>query len=429
MIKRPFFGLARPKLKYPVEDNRQIASLKEIPLPGKVSLFLKQPDVRNDNLSIKVGDKVRTGQKLSLMEGTEDYFISSVTGTIAGISQHTGYMGRTYTIVSIDVPGEDQWDDEFSSAGNVPTRENALRFLCSFPGAPDFASLLSFQHPVNTIVINGLDCDLLISTNQLIVNTEIESLTQGIGYLKQITKTSNLILLKTPDSIVSHAEKIGAEVKEVSPIYPYTLPKLIMKNVLGNVVLPGKSCEEMGVGFIKAEAVMALASAFTKGEIPVNKLVTVIDKDNTTVNVRVRIGTPIKDILKRLHIETDYGDRLVLGGPMTGNAIHSEDMPVMYDTDAIMVQDKDQIIGASDSQCVSCGECIRACPAKIPVNMLVRFLENGLYEEAAEQYDLLSCIECGICSYVCPARIPVFHYIMLGKTEFAQIRNVEEANA
>jgi electron transport complex protein RnfC len=61
--------------------------------------------------------------------------------------------------------------------------------------------------------------------------------------------------------------------------------------------------------------------------------------------------------------------------------------------------------------------------------MLVRLLENGLYDEAAEEYDLLSCIECGLCSYVCVARIPLFQYIMLGKHEFDIIKSAEESNA
>ena len=114
---------------------------------------------------------------------------------------------------------------------------------------------------------------------------------------------------------------------------------------------------------------------------------------------------------------------------MTGTAVYSEDVPIDWDTDAIMVQDKSQIVAASDTQCFNCGECVRACPARMPVNMLVRLLENGLYEDAVEQYDLLSCVECGLCSYVCTARIPVFHYIMLGKHEFARIRSAEESNA
>ena len=114
---------------------------------------------------------------------------------------------------------------------------------------------------------------------------------------------------------------------------------------------------------------------------------------------------------------------------MTGKAVYSEDAPIMADTDALMVQDKKEIPGNSDTHCINCGECVRACPANVPVNMLVRLLENGLYEEAVEQYDLFSCIECGICSYVCMVRIPLFHYIMLGKFEFARSGTAEGSDA
>lgn len=114
---------------------------------------------------------------------------------------------------------------------------------------------------------------------------------------------------------------------------------------------------------------------------------------------------------------------------MTGLALFSEEAPVLADTEAILVQDKAQIAPSSDSHCVNCGECVKVCPAKMPVNMLIRYLENGRFEEAAQGYDLLSCIECGLCTYVCIVRIPIFQYITLGKQEVARIRSAEEAHA
>jgi electron transport complex protein RnfC len=429
MIKRPFFGMFRPSLKYPVADIGGADALKQMPLPPKTTLFLRHPDAGSVDFAVRIGDTVKTGQRIQLVKGSEKTFISPVTGAISDISPHTGYLGQAYASVSIDTADEDQWDDEFSSSDKIPTRENALKFFRSFPGASDFASLMDFRHPVNTIVVMGVDIDLLISTNQFIVKNGYENLSEGVKYLKEITHTNRIVLIVTPGSITRPADETGVEIKEIIPCYPNTLPKLIMRKILGKVMVAGKSCEEMGIGFLSAEAVVSLAKAFSNGEMPVDKALTVIDKNNRLLKVRARIGTPIKDILNALHVETSYGDRLVLGGPMTGRAVHSEDTPVMYDTDAIMVQAKDRIVHASDCQCINCGECVRACPAKIPVNMLVRLLENGLYEEAAEQYDLLSCIECGLCSYVCVARIPVFHYIMLGKYEFARTEGMEESNA
>ena len=144
--------------------------------------------------------------------------------------------------------------------------------------------------------------------------------------------------------------------------------------------------------------------------------------------VKARIGVPFRDIFKACQIEVNANDRLIVGGPLTGTAVYSEDHPVMADTDAIMVQDYSDVSLASDYPCINCGECVRICPAQIQVHMLVRLLENGMYQEAVEEYDLNSCINCGLCSLVCVSKIPIFQYIRLGQYELAQIEMMEAEN-
>lgn len=113
---------------------------------------------------------------------------------------------------------------------------------------------------------------------------------------------------------------------------------------------------------------------------------------------------------------------------MTGAAIYSDQFPVMPDTDAIMVQPGADIPLTSDYPCINCGDCIPICPARIQVNMLVRFLEAGQYQEAADLYDLQSCVDCGLCAFVCPSKIPVFQYIKLAKYELDRLESAEAAN-
>ena len=428
MIKRPFFAITKPKLRGSRVWGLPKEVLVEVPLPKKTTFVVKGPFPKVDELMIGIGDRVRTGQKVRLAMDRGDYFISSVTGTVSNIFPRSGYMGRACTAVSVNVAEKDQLDDEFGRVAKDVSLQNAIKYLASLPGAPDFGSIVSCNPPLEALVVNGVDSDLLVTKNQFVVDTEAEALKQGIETLRKVSGIQKIILL-VPDYLKEEAEKTGAEVRAIDPLYPDTLPLMVMKNLFGKTVPVGKKCEDLGIGFVSAEAVVALQKAFSDGQVPLYKLVTVIKKEGSAVQAKARIGTPVKEVLEALQIETSRGDRVVLGGPMAGLALFSEDEPIEPDTNAILVQDKGQLVSSTDSHCVNCGECVRVCPAKMPVNMLIRYLENGRFEEAAQGYDLLSCIECGLCTYVCIVRIPIFHYIMLGKQEMAKIKSAEEAHA
>jgi electron transport complex protein RnfC len=428
MVKKPFFGFGKPKLKYSVLGSKDKESLIEIPLPSRAMLFFKGSFKAVDDLAIRPGDRVKTGQKLRFSLSGQDYFISPVTGTVKAISPVHGDLREASTSVTIEALAKDQWDDEFTRSGRTASLQNVMRFFHSLPGQPEFGYLLALQPPLKTFVVHGLDKDLMITTHQFAVQAGEEEFNQGLDLVKKISGAERIILLVHPRA-ASEVPGNGVEVKAMDPVYPDTLPKLVMEKVLGRVVPPGQRCEDMGVGFINAEAVMALGSAYATGLMPVNKILTVVKKDGTAVHAKARVGTPVRDVLNALQVGVAHGDRVVLGGPMSGRALFGDDAPVLYDTDGIMVQDRNDIVKNSDTHCVNCGECVRACPAKIPVNMLIRFLENGIWEEAVDRYDLLSCVECGLCSYVCPARIPLFQHIMLGKHEFSRMKSVEGSHA
>jgi electron transport complex protein RnfC len=415
MINRPFFAITKPKLRCSGIPALPKEAVVDIPLPEKAIFVVKGPFPQVDKMMLGIGDRVRSGQKVQLTADRSDYFISSVTGTVSGVSARTGYLGRAYTAVSVGVAGKDQLEEVFGRAAKDVSLENVTRYHPSLPGSPDFGSLLGSTPPLEALVVLGTDGDLLVTKNQFVVDTEAEALAQGVEMLRSISGIPKIVLL-VPEYLKAGAEKTGVEVKAIDPIYPNTLPRMIMKNVFGKTVPV-------------AEAVVAFQKAVSGAQAPLHKLLTVIKKDGSTVQARARIGTPVKDVLKTLHIETSRGDRVVLGGPMAGRALLSEEEPIEADTDAVLVQDKNEIVPSSDSHCVNCGECVRVCPAKVPVNMLIRYLENGRFEEAAQDFDLLSCIECGLCTYVCILRTPIFQYIMLGKQEIARIRSAEEGYA
>jgi len=424
MIKKPFFNLgAKPKLEYTVLKRVEVGPLKEIPLPRRAVLLLRSLA----DPSVKKGDRVRTGQQIGIGGNPRQVRVSTVTGTVSEVSAIKGYQGKTYTSVTVDVAGEDIWDAECSKEIKEGGGEGGLAFLDALPGAPAFGSILRAEPPPHTWALTAVDRDLLATTNQFLLYSHPEEVKQGLEHLRTLTGVGRIVLV-VPAQLLSSAEKVGVELKPVSPVYPNAHPRLLVKEILGKEGRK-QGLSESGVSFLGVEAVLGLQAALGKGELPVHKVLTVIDKDLKPMHVRARVGTPIQDILEALHIATEHGDRVVMGGPMTGETVYSENSPVRYDTDAILVQGKEQIQAWTNTHCVNCGECVRACPARMPVNMLVRLLENSLYQEAADRYDLLSCVECGLCSYVCEARIPLFQHIMLGKFEFARKMSAEVAHA
>jgi electron transport complex protein RnfC len=405
---------------------------KKISTPKQATLFLNEPYTPFDqkkSVQFKKGDPVKTGQKLSLYENSDAYVISSVTGTISAVSPFLGDFGKSYTAISIDVAENEEIDEQFSTLVKEPTLDTVKNWLAFIPGnlpsvifSPDQISTL-----IDTIVICGVDRDLLITTSQHAVVKENKAIKRGVQILKQVTGIDNIIMASSAH-LLQDAGLTGAEVRVVDSVYPASLPHLMMRDLLGRLVPAGKSCEDLGVTFISAEAVASLGKAFNEGQIPVYKRFNIIKKDGTSTLVSARIGTPISDIFAAFDITVNEKDRIILGGPMTGASIYSENHPIQPDTDAIMVQSHKNLALVSDYPCINCGDCIPVCPAKIQVNMLVRFLEVGKYQDAADEYDLYSCIECGLCSFVCVSRMPILQYIKLAKYELGRINTAEETN-
>ena len=423
MLKKSFFGLSRSRIVYELLPARQPEPEKVIP-SKKITLFHSKNGSQNSPASIQVGDKVKTGQKLSLFPDDSAYVISSVTGTISSISPYTGDFGKTYSAISVDIDKDEVLDDQFKEQSRTPSLAGAVEYLSCAPGSPQLSVLAEPETEIHTIVIMGTDKDLLIGTNQSIVKSQLDTVKRGIGIIKEITGIDNIILVTAGESMQGFGH-IGAQVKNISTDYPAALPQMIMKNVLREVVPAGKTCTDLGVCFLTAEAVASIGNAYDCGQLPVRKLLTLVTKDGSQRLIETVIGTPIRDILETYGVSINEEDRIIFGGPMAGSAVYSLDQPVMPDTDGIVVIDRSDAAYASDYPCINCGDCVRACPAQIQVHMLVRFLEAGQYEEAADNYDLLSCIECGLCSFVCVSKIPIFQYIRLAKYELDRAKASE----
>lgn len=418
MIKRPFIGLIDPRLDYELLEEGPPDPV-DIARPETATILIDSFLDNSKPTLIKAGDPVKRGQKLILNEGNDEYVISSVTGTVSKVAPYTGDFGQLCSYILIDVEETESFQDDFMAHKGAPTLESADTYLRWVPGRLNLDCFTGGEIPVKTIVVEGMDSSLLSTTNQQMVATAMTELKNGLEILQTITGAER-IFLTVPTHLKHLPAKEGIDIIEIDSQYPSANPHVVVKNALGVTVPEGKSFEDEGITFYTAEAVVSLSRAYETGRVPDTKTFTLVEKDGSRKMVTATIGTPVHKVLKKFGIYLNEQDRIIFNGPMIGFSTFTIHHPIQSDTDSIIIQDREIIPHVSDYPCVNCGNCVRACPANIPVNLLVRFLEAREYEEAAANYDLFSCMECGLCSYVCLARIPVFQYIRIGKFELNQ---------
>ena len=211
-----------------------------IPMPQKVTLMLNGASNAKEKWLFKEGDTVNTGQKLCLGEENGEYAISSVTGTIISVYPYTGDFGRNYTAIAIEVAESETKDGQFSALTDDPTLETAQTYLNGLPGNPPLDLFSNDDKPIQTILINGLDNDLLVATNQYFVVNQMDQIKTGIEILRKIT-TVDRIMIVVPRDYVSGIGEIEADIAAVDAEYPETLPQNIIRQLLGQEVPSGKS--------------------------------------------------------------------------------------------------------------------------------------------------------------------------------------------
>ena len=209
---------------------------------------------------------------------------------------------------------------------------------------------------------------------------------------------------------------INFKVETLPSRYPQGAEKVLIDQCTGRQVPPGKLPSDVGCVVMNVTSIAVLANYVATGMPLTTKRLTV---DGSAIsepkNVRVPIGTPIKDIVEFCGGYKGTPFKIISGGPMMGQAMVSDEFPILKQNNGILIFDKQDAEVAEPSACIRCGRCVNACPMNLMPTKLEAYTNIGNTDEL-QKLNIMNCMECGCCSFVCPANRKLVQSIRLGKS-------------
>lgn len=429
-------GIHPPENKFSAGKAIQI-----IPVPEKVNIPLSQHLGVPSKPIVNKGDEVLTGQLIAKGDGFVSSNIhSSVSGKVVKIDNELDASGYKKPCITIEVSG-DNWVNTIDRSDDLKNNfalesEQIIAIVQEAGivglGGATFPSHVKLSVPrgktAKYLVINGVECEPYLTSDHALMLAKGEELLVGITLLKKALKVEKAFLgieNNKPDAI-KYLSGIAQKYQDIEVVplkvkYPQGGEKQLIKAVFNREVPSGGLPVDVGVVAFNVGTAFAVYEAVAKNKPLFERIVTLSGKSvKNPANYKVRIGTPISELIKASGGMPDDTGKILLGGPMMGKAINDTSVPVVKGTSGVVLLTYTDAHRKEIQPCLRCAKCISVCPMGMEPYLLLPLSQKGMYDEL-EAKKVLDCIECGSCSYVCPADRPILDYIRLGKSNVSKI--------
>ena len=384
---------------------------------------------------VERGDQVDRGQKIA----DTDSFVaapvhSSVSGVVKGIEKVNDSGGGRVEAIKIEVSEEDTnnfMEPLTAKPENInpdDIRERVREAGIAGMGGAMFPTHVKLAVPdgkkVEYVVLNGAECEPYLTIDHRMMIEKAKEIVEGLKLLMRATGAPKGLIgiednkpdaIRTLKSLV--ADETNIEVKETETKYPQGGEKMLIKALLNREVPVGGLPLDVGVVVNNTSTAAAVYEAVKLGKPLIDRPLTITGSGITKpMNIRVKIGTPVSEIIDQAGGFNGEVGKVILGGPMMGKSQPSLDVHVVKGTSGILVLQKHEVENYSPVPCINCARCVDVCPTNLVPTKLAKLAQLEKLDRM-EEMQVMNCIECGSCSYVCPSRRPLVHNIRIGKAE------------
>ncbi|MEG0829268.1 MAG: electron transport complex subunit RsxC [Anaerovoracaceae bacterium] len=414
-------------------EKHTAASQTEImPIPDAVCISMSQHIGAHCKPLVKKGDYVKVGQPI----GDTDAFVSapihaSVSGVVKAIDTIRSVAGGDDQGIIIE-PDKKQEIWEEIKVPTINTREEFVKAVrdsglvglggAAFPTHIKYAPKNLDQ--VDTLIVNGAECEPFITSDHRLMLEDTQDIIDGmVAIMKYLELKKGYIGIE--ENKQNAIDKLNQMLKEqnhqeieivvLQNRYPQGAERVMIYEITGKTMDAGVLPAQLGVILSNITSVAFLGKYLKTGIPLISKRITVDGSAVTTPkNIIAPIGTMISDIIVFCGGYKEPPKKILMGGPMMGRAVFSDQTPLIKNNNAILAFSAAQALVQEETGCINCGMCFRACP----FNLLPTALSAAYEAKDAEKLEALKvnqCMECGSCAYVCPAKRPLGLNNKLGK--------------
>lgn len=384
---------------------------------------------------IKEGDHVNTYQVIGIRHAAffDQPIHATCSGTFVGLEKHYHRNGKLTDFIKIKNDHKDTYDPSIKERSPEEiaklTKDEMTEIIknCALVGlgGSSFPTYVKFQtnKPINLMLINGIECEPYITADHRIMLEYPYRIINGIKYAMQAfgckktlicIKSKYKDIAETYEEILKEFPDSGIEICKVKNYYPQGWEVAMIKEATGIKLNPGELPSNRGIINFNVSTMVGIYKAI-KYNMPVTKRNITVTGDGIKHphNFRVLVGTSFLELLPMCggYKNPDKEKIFILGGPMMGASVPSDDVIITKTVTSIIVLDKTDY---KEEPCVRCGSCVLSCPAGLEPVQIMNAVKS-LDKERIKALNPLRCIECGLCTYVCTSKIQVTDFVRRAK--------------
>ena len=387
------------------------------------------------------GDVVKVGQLIGQAGGFVSADVhASVSGVVTKIDGHIDASGEKVPSVFIDVQG-DEWLETIDRSAEIKRectltpaeiiKKISVSGIVGLGGAT-FPTHVKLSPPpgkkAEVLIINAVECEPYLTCDHQLMLEKGEEILVGVTILMKALDVNRAIVgvENNKKDAIAHLKKLAKTFKGITIMslkvqYPQGGEKQLIDAVIGRQVPGGALPIEVGAVVQNVATTFAIYEAVQKNKPLFERIITITGKSMTGHgNYRVRIGTPLSNVVEQAGgIPEDTG-KIVAGGPMMGRALAGLEVAVAKGTSGVLFIPTFESARKKMQHCMRCAKCVVVCPMGLEPYLLMNESERDMWTEMEEDR-VLDCIECGCCSFTCPSNRPLLDHVRTGKTTVGKI--------